>query len=403
MDIRVLNNNLSNNSQSAKPIKDLLNEYKEENDLSVNALANILDIDRKSVTNILTGATQDLKINHVLKIINLLNIKYKDILSICEQSLPIEENQSIEKTRKIAYLLENFDLEGLKKCGIINSLTKYDDIEQQISFFLGLNNIFEYSSLSINIPLFSQSKRTVNEKKKQKMLNFWLKCARLTFMQINNQYEYDENLLIEFIKRIRTFSTDPQNGFTTVLCVLFKLGITVIVQSYHTKTTAFGISMIVNNKPCIVITDFGKRYDKLWSTLLHELYHVINDYEYIAKANFHISDSQEQDLFVSETDADNFAFNALIGPQAFTIASKIINNPYKVDVFAQKLGIHNSLVYGQYLERLPTEKQKEAFPRYSKYLLPSEIAIKNIIYNPIDFKNLNEAVSQIRLQYRKIS
>ena len=75
MDIRVLNNNLSNNSQSAKPIKDLLNEYKEENDLSVNALANILDIDRKSVTNILTGATQDLKINHVLKIINLLNIK----------------------------------------------------------------------------------------------------------------------------------------------------------------------------------------------------------------------------------------------------------------------------------------------------------------------------------------
>ena len=52
MDIRVLNNNLSNNSQSAKPIKDLLNEYKEENDLSVNALANILDIDRKSVTNI---------------------------------------------------------------------------------------------------------------------------------------------------------------------------------------------------------------------------------------------------------------------------------------------------------------------------------------------------------------
>ena len=96
---------------------------------------------------------------------------------------------------------------------------------------------------------------------------------------------------------------------------------------------------------------------------MHELYHVINDYEYIAKANFHISDSQEQDLFVSETDADNFAFNALIGPQAFTIASKIINNPYKVDVFAQKLGIHNSLVYGQYLERLPTEKQKESYPR----------------------------------------
>ncbi len=403
MNIRSLDSGRFNNAESPKSVKDLLNEYKEEHALSVLALSNILDIDRKTVQSILDGTAIDLKFSHVVKIMNLLDIKNKDFFSISFQNVGEKELESIEKTRRIAYLLENFDLEGLKACGVIGSLTKYEEIEQKLCSFLGLKNIFEYSRLGINIPLFSQSKRSVNEKKKQKMLNFWLKCARLTFLQINNSFEYNEELLIEFIKRLKTFSVDTKEGFTTVLCVLFKLGITVLVQSYHTKTTAFGISMIVNEKPCIVITDLGKRYDKLWGTLLHELYHIINDYEYIAKANFHISDSQERDLFVSEDDADKFAFDALMGPQAFAIASKIINYPYKIDMLAQKLGIHASLVYGQYLERVPKDRQKDEFPKYAKYLLSSDIAIKNIIYNPIDFKELSEAVSKIREQYRKIS
>lgn len=403
MKIRALDNRKYNNSDELKSLKDLLNEYKDEHNLSVLALSNILAIDRKSVQSILAGTTIDLKVNHIIKITNLLDLKNQDFLSMYLRDVEEKELESMEKTRRISYLLENFDLEGLKSCGLINSLTKYEEIEQKLCKFLGLNNIFEYSGLGINLPLFSQSKRSVNEKKKMKMLNFWLKCARLTFSQINNSFAYDENLLVEFIKRIKTFSIDTKDGFTTVLCVLFKLGITVLVQSYHTKTTAFGISMIVNDKPCIIVTDLGKRYDKLWGTLLHELYHIINDYEYIAKVNFHISDSQERDLFVSEDDADKFAFDALIGPQSFIIASKIINYPYKVDILAKKINVHSCIVYGQYLDRLSKERQKEEFPKYAKYLVSSEIAIKNIIYNPMDFRDLNEAVSKIREQFRKIS
>lgn len=162
--------------------------------------------------------------------------------------------------------------------------------------------------------------------------------------------------------------------------------------------------MLVNNKPCVIITDLGKRYDKLWHTLLHELYHIINDYEYIEKINIHISDSETKDIFVSETDADQFASDVLLGPKTFAIVEKIIQIPYKVDIVAKKQGIHNSIIYGQYLDRLSPNKQKESFPIYSKYLLKSNIALKNIIYKPEDFRSLQEATATLQEFYnRKIS
>lgn len=404
MTLRVIRNLGNKGIDQQKSIRDLLCDYSTEHDLSILALSKILDIDRKTVKGIMDGSITDYKINHVLKIMNLFDLDSKDFMQLYTSNMSQEEVEQVEKTKKIAFLLNNFDLEGLKKCNIISSTTQYEDIEKRLCEFLDLRSIFDYRGVKSLSPLYSKSNYGKNASKQEKMLNFWLTCAQATFSKINNPYQYNREFLVEFLKQIKKYTTDPQNGFSLVLCVLYRLGITVLVQSYLTQTTAYGVSMLVNNKPCVIITDLGKRYDKLWHTLLHELYHIINDYEYIEKINIHISDSETKDIFVSETDADQFASDVLLGPKTFAIVEKIIQIPYKVDIVAQKQGIHNSIIYGQYLDRLSPNKQKESFPIYSKYLLKSNIALKNIIYKPEDFRSLQEATATLQEFYnRKIS
>ena len=96
------------------------------------------------------------------------------------------------------------------------------------------------------------------------MTTFWVKCAVSSFIKIDNPNEFDRNLLVQLIKRASEFTYDEVNGYYRFVLVLFQLGITVITQPYASGTNAYGGTMIVNGKPCIVITDKGKQYHKLW-------------------------------------------------------------------------------------------------------------------------------------------
>lgn len=119
----------------------------------------------------------------------------------------------------------------------------------------------------------------------------------LFFSQINNPYEYNRDLLIELLKRISEFTLDKVHGYEKVVLILFRLGVTVLTQPYISGTRAFGVTMILEGKPCIVITDMNKKYHKLWINLLHELYHVINDFDILENLLYHISDSEIQNYY----------------------------------------------------------------------------------------------------------
>ncbi len=393
-------NRVYGGSSGSKSIRELLVEFIDNNSLSKTQVAKILSMNKNSFMDLYNGKTKELKINHVIKIMNLLNIREEELVDLCVRDFDNEEIDNIKRTKKIAFLLNNFDLDGLKKQGFLNSSNDYDEIERRVCKFFGLKSLYEYGKLGSLIPLFSKSKLSIEESKKQKMLDFGLKCARLTFESLDNTYEYDQELLVEFMKRIKTFSPDENSGFATVVNVLFKLGVTVVVQNYITRTAVFGLTMVVNDKPCIVISNQGKRYDKLWTTLMHELYHLINDYDYIRKVSYHISDESASDIFVDEVAADKFASDSLLGEQKLEIAAKAINYPYKIQMIADKLNIHSSLIYGLYLQNLPKKDQKFEYPKYRKHLISSTKAINNIIYDPIKFDEITEAVEGIKEQYQ---
>ena len=375
-----------------------LKDYMEKNNITLFVLSKILSIDRKSLNTILSGG--DIKLNYALRISNLLNISNDLLIQSYLKSVDNEEMLLIDRSRISSYILDNFDIDELKKSKIISTSSDYDLINNELCAFFGFESIYQYSNIVIKSPLFSKSNIKVKRTKEQSAQDFWIKTNILSFNKINNTNEYNKELLIEFIKRIKSLTKNLEEGFNQAIYILSQLGITVLVQSYLPKTKAYGLTMLVDNKPCIVITDMGKKYHKLWFTLLHELYHVLFDYEYLQNTTYHISTEDKIDLFMSEDEADKFGINTFVAENQINILNKIITNKYKVNEMAKILDVHPSIIYGCYLETLNKEEQKIMFPKYSKYLLDSKTALKNVIFDISNKNSIDSAVNKIKHNYK---
>lgn len=395
--MRITLKTIDSNIGNDVPLKDMLQRYRIENDLSKRMLSKILSVNEKTITSYLDGG--DIKLSHAFRIMKLLKLSLDDLSQQYLKDAQDEEVACIERAQLASFLLDNFDLKSLKQEKVITSNNDYDLISNEICQFFDLDSIYDFSNPFSKSALFSQARFSSSEIRKKKMQDFWLKCAQASFEKINNPNEYDEGLLFDFLKRIKSYTKDVEYGFSKVVYVLFQLGVTVIVQPYMTQTKAYGVSMIVNGKPCVILTDLGKNYYKLWLTLLHELYHIISDYEYISRINYHVSGEDEQDLFVSESDADRFALYSFLPEKSIAIASKIIRMQYKVQELAKIADIHPAMVYGVYLESIENKniKSKE-FARYTGcgFILKSEVAIKNIIFDPVKQRGISIAAKKLK-------
>lgn len=395
---------VSFNNSSAEPcnmpLSQLLKAYMDKNGLSRLSVSKILSIDKKTVNEILDG-NASLKLNYALRIMDLLGLSNGQLIESYLNEVQENELAILEQTRMASFIMRHFDISGLKEARVIRSTSDFNEMAQAICHFFGYESVYEYDGTTPEgTSLFSKSRFVVAEEKEQKMQRFWITCARESFLRINNPNEYDGSLLNEFIKRIAPLTRDVNNGFGKALYVLYRIGITVIVQPYIPKTKAYGITMMVNGKPCIVITDLGKKYHRLWMTLLHELYHVINDSEYLARVYFHVSDSETEDLFVSERDADLFSRRVILPDRHFEIARKLIHNTYKIKDMAGICNIDSSMIYGLYLESLGKEEASTEYRKYSSFLRPSDPSIKNIIFDPVNRNGIVEEVDRIRKQYQ---
>lgn len=392
--MRVLKEFLSDAKYADLTIGEMLSHYMLENNISESGLATILNINRKTLKLILQG--EDCKVSHAIRIARLLDISSKSLLEGFLLQAKEDEEVYLDYAKKVAFLLDNFDLAELKASKVISSVNEYNKIEEELCGYFGYKNIIEYADFTIKAPLFSKSNMAVNPTKEKVMQDFWVKSNIESFRKINNPNEFNKELLFEFLKRIKSFTKDIEVGFSEVQLVLFQLGITVIVQSYITKTKAYGMTMIVNDKPCIVITDMGKQYYKLWFTLLHELYHVIEDYDYLKTTSYHISDLENRDLFVSEDNADAFAREIFVPKDKMEILDSLINNSAKINQLAKSLDMHPSMLYGVYLDSANKSVQTRDFPRFAKYLPSSTAALKNIVFDAVGRRSIDAAVLEMK-------
>lgn len=378
---------LKNAFKNKVTLSELFERKLTELNLKKTNVQDILDIPYRTLDGILTGTQKLVDITNLLKIGDFLQLSKEDVFKLYIDSVQKQHPIVKGSPDKIKLIKDNFDLVVLKKAKLIDSVIDFDHIESRINARLGLKSIFEYRQPTNDVAF---SSGIFNPKNKLTRM-FWLKAAISTFDEINNPNEFNKEKLIDLIPRISWFSTIEERGFEEVVRMLFQIGITVIYQPPLQGLQLRGATLSVNGSPSVVITNYKGFYSTLWFCLLHELYHVLFDWEDIKNNCYHLSDDDDQELTVQEREkhANRFASEMLFPKSKLKEIQYKFHDEFYIKTIATENHVHESIIYAS--QAFESEDYK-AWARVRKKSPSTENVVKNIDFPWKPGKNLEEMV-----------
>ena len=372
-------------------IKDVFEQKLVEYNLSRTKALKLLNIDKDVFDEILNGTAKQPNLIHIVKISEFLEIEVNSFINVVLKNQSLENISAIDTARKATFIVKNFDVKALTKLGFFHSNFSTEELVDKVLDYFGYSSINEFEE-QLNEPLYSRVKKNHSDK----MKDFWIRSAYQTFRIINNPNEYNRERLKDLIVKIKPYSQDVTNGLLTVCKALYNVGVTVVFQNYLTTTQVRGATFIIDDKPCVVITDFNKIYPTLWFTLLHELNHVLFDFDTIKKSSYHLSD--DNDLFLIEDQANTFARNFFLSEEKFHYIKKYISNPFLVSKFANEIEVHPSVIYSfftWYQKELYGKNYHAAFKQFYPDYSNAIVKLNPITWNENNIKEASKKIKSI--------
>ena len=371
--------------QSVTSVRELYQKRKDELGLTDYQIQNLLGMDKNVLNPIIDGSAKFINVVSVIKLSHFLGVSVNDLIKIYVPEMRAEQIGDIQRAREAGYIVENFDTVTLTKIKFFKKKSNSKDMSQRIKDFFGFNTIYDYSETLV-FPVFSKTKRNSNNL----IRNFWVQSALTQFQQINNPNKYDRTSLVDLMPKIRPFTRDIENGLVQVAKALYKVGVTVIFQPSIEKLQIRGATFSCNKKPCIVLSDLQKNYPTLWFTLLHELHHVLYDFDEINKRVFHLSSGEGDIFLMNEERADNFATEYLLSVARLRYAIGYINSKKIIEQLAREWCVHSSIIYSIYCYKT------NEWPKYQKYIPKMDDALSLLNTHPFEKETLLESVLQIK-------
>lgn len=366
-------------------LKELYAAKKSDLGLSDRQIQAILGIDAKTLNPILNGTAKQVNFVNILKLAHFLGLSVNEVSKAYVKDMAVEQVAEIQRAREAGYIVENFDVAALTKEKFFDRGASAKSMAERIKAFFGLESIYSFSHNEIT-PAFSRTKRSSGDL----MRKFWVQSAHTQFVGIANPNPYNRAKLLDLLPRIRPYTRDVKNGLLKVLKALYNVGVTVIYQPKLEKVQVRGATMVVNDKPCVVISDINKRYPTLWFTLLHELHHVLFDLDDIRKQTYHISDNGDDLFLMNEEKADDFATEFLLSESRLKFASGYIRSDLHIQKMARDWYIHPSIIYAMYCYKT------NEWQFYRKYIPSMDAALELINTHPFDRETLMESVDLIK-------
>ena len=300
-----------------------------------------MQIESRALHALLAGTSSRVDILSLLKLSHFLDISQTEAINLYLNSLKKINDEQISLLERRKYILQNFNLSELKNEGIIESTADFDYVENTLVKYFDYNSIFDYRKDVLN-PAYSSTKVSSNSQ----MLEYWTEFSRQVFWKIYNTNPYDRKALIDYFPTIRWHSMNVEKGLWEIIRVLFKMGITIIYLPKFSKLHIRGATFSVNKKPCIVLTDYKGNYATLWFALLHELHHVLFDWDDILINSYHISDVTDLYTKVEVEDvANQFAKDYLFSDEKLEDVLPHINNRSFIESYARLNHVHESIAY----------------------------------------------------------
>lgn len=382
------------NVDNPKKLIDIINDKMKLFEITAFQMGKMLSINKSSfdrlIKKIEVGDIEKVDFYTILKISEFLGISINEISQIYVSSLKKEFIAELEISKKANILHQYFDLKGLKKYGFIKDVYDVKAIENRILSFFGIENLHQYYS-EIGGILFSKTKKSFNDK----MREFWVRSAYYQFLKIDNPNEYDREKLLTLIPKIRPYTQHVKTGFLTILRALYNVGVTVIVQQHLTKTQVRGGTFRIEDKPCIVLTNLNGHYGTLWFALLHEVYHVLFDFEDLKIWKYHLTGEPDLGLYEKENLADYFSLEILFPKEKMEYIKSVIDSPLTIQQYAKQNNVHPAIIYDFYCYE-EYKNGNNYSSKYSQFIGSSEIALSEVIMNPWNKKTIFEEVKKVK-------
>jgi HTH-type transcriptional regulator/antitoxin HigA len=374
----------------ATSIKSIFEARLAQHGITQNQAEKLLNMQKRTLEGILDGSAKRIDVINLLKLGQFLGLETTHLFKLFLSDMPADMIGEIEDAKKKSYILANFDIKNLAKAGFLTSKTDFDEIEKRIMKFFGLRSIFEYSQQQI-IPAFSKTKKSESTL----MREFWVRSACTHFEALNNPNDYNRQLLMDLIAKIRPYTVNVTDGLRIVTQALFNVGVTVIYQPHLPTTHVRGATFVVNGKPCVALTDLNQNYATIWFALLHELHHVLFDLDHIKTNVFHLTG--EPDLFLLQEDkADDFAREYFLPHDKAKFIYKFIDNPLLVNNFAKENQIHPSLIYNFYCWDMVAIGKGNFWGKYKHHQPDIKPALKDINVDPFDRERIEQTVDYLK-------
>jgi len=381
--------NKSFDLQEGFSLEHLLKEKLEISKLSKTQFEKLSGLQRRSLDGILQKTSKQTDINNLLKLGEFLDLDIETLLILHYSNRSSEEIKELQNSMELTYINKFFDLKTLVDLGFINKDDSLEILKKRICVFFGIDTIYDFEK-ELNDALYSRTKKAYSDK----MKDFWVKSSYKYFELIDNPNDYLRNDLIDLIPKIKPYTQNVKSGLLTVFQALYDVGVTVVFQPKLPKTQIRGATFLINNKPCIVITDLNKNYATVWFALIHELHHVLFDLEILEKTKYHLSG--EPDLFLLQEDkANEFASEYLLSSEKMKYIEKLIENPLMVDKFAKDCQIHPCIIYAQYQWR-ESKKGNDYWGAFKKYFPVLKAATKKLNVASWDVESLEIAANKVK-------
>lgn len=361
----------------------------------------LLKVEHRALTGVLDATQKRHDLLMLNRLADFLQMPFEQLVMGLVENLEINYAHEVSATRKEEFIRRNFNLPYLKQIGLIDDPKDIQHAEQVLVEHFGYDSIFDYEKEAVGIAFSSGRPRSKTTFEK----DFWAARSAKVLGDINNFFPFDRDRLKTYIPHIRWHSMNIKKGLFQVIRDLFKLGITVIMRPYDAKLYARAATLAVKDrqggdKPGIVLTPYSPFYPTMWFALLHELHHVLYDWDEIKALSYHITG--ELDLFsMKETEADDFATNMLLPGSKYEQAKSHIDNRTFVEEFAKVNQVHPSVIYIRYCREM-AETDPDVWGKYQHFIPKHSEAMLALPGNPWQSRaTLKKIATQTQEEYFK--
>lgn len=213
----------------------------------------------------------------------------------------------------------------------------------QLREFLQISDLTQIPKITYNAAYRAQL--TTNVRVDPYVLFAWQRLCEKQTEDIPVKKHIDKDLLRNSVERIKkTMFGSINDGIQEIQEILAECGIAFqVVQNFRGAPVQGFIKETAEERLILCLTIRGKRADRFWFTLFHEIAHILNgDY----KTRFVDFDSVQGK---AEQLADQYASDILIAPEKYRqfILSRDCTSWERITAFAEAVGVKPFIVLGR--------------------------------------------------------